>query len=306
MNVPTPDVSVIIPTHNRIQMLEEALASALSQEFDGTFEIIVVDDCSHDGTPRTVGEKYPKVRLVCLPQRVKNYAARNQGILTAKGRYIAFLDDDDLWEKNYLQEQIHALENQEKSFGVSGLVTWDVGTNEKQMSNQKPNLKKFPTLLHHLLVVNFITTLSTIVFPKQLFAEVGLFDESYKFGGDAELYTRCLMAGYQPVFTEKPLAIHRIHSNGQMTDAGNLIMRKKSRFERVGKLYPSIAEHFDIAPLRQIYAEIHASYAYKFFTKKLYKQWIFSSLACARYGSPRFAVATMARHLKSALKKKLK
>ena len=61
---PAPDVSVIIPTYNRIAMLKEALASVLEQTFAGTVEIIVVDDNSQDGTPSTIREQYPDIYLI--------------------------------------------------------------------------------------------------------------------------------------------------------------------------------------------------------------------------------------------------
>ncbi|MGB3188751.1 MAG: glycosyltransferase family 2 protein, partial [Limnoraphis sp.] len=62
------DVSVIIPTYNRIYMLEEALKSVLTQEFDGTVEIIVVDDNSSDKTSEIIDHKYPQINLISLKQ----------------------------------------------------------------------------------------------------------------------------------------------------------------------------------------------------------------------------------------------
>ena len=91
-------------------MLEEALASVFKQEFDGTVEVIVVDNNSQDSTPEVVGQKYPDVHLISLKKNVGAYVSRNRALLEAKGKYIAFLDSDDIWKTNYLKTQIAALQ----------------------------------------------------------------------------------------------------------------------------------------------------------------------------------------------------
>src|SRR5687768_2408040 len=101
----SPDVSIIIPTYNRLSMLEEALGSVLSQEFDGSVEIIVVDDHSQDGTSDKIRQEYGAVHVIQLEENIGNYAARNLGLTRARGKYVAFLDDDDLWEPTYLRTQ---------------------------------------------------------------------------------------------------------------------------------------------------------------------------------------------------------
>jgi glycosyltransferase involved in cell wall biosynthesis len=103
-----PALSVIIPTYNRADRVSKAIGSVLEQTF-ADLEVIVVDDGSSDDTRKTLGETFG--------DRIRYYAqanqgvsgARNRGIAEARGEWIAFLDSDDLWEKDKLEWQLEAL-----------------------------------------------------------------------------------------------------------------------------------------------------------------------------------------------------
>ena len=301
LNIPNPDVSVIIPTYNRVSMLEEALASVFSQEFDGVVEVIVVDDNSQDGTSEIVGRKYPNVRLISLKQNVGPSAARNRAILEAKGKYIAFLDSDDLWESNYLKVQVAALESAEKSFCVSNLSIWYTVENLKVVLVQKPDLKKYISPIHHLLVSNFIKTLSSVVIPRQAFDEVGLFDEKLIIGEDADLYIRCILSGYNIIFAEITGVIKREHAQEQLTK--NLKLMEKCRFMRVEKFYSLAEGRFDLVPPRQrIYAENYEAFGKQYFKNKNVLNWITLHINAAFNISPKYAVSNMIRDIRNLLK----
>jgi glycosyltransferase involved in cell wall biosynthesis len=107
-----PLVSIVIPTHNRAQLLEEALVSVLSQQGAGEdfeLETIVVDDASSDETPELM-RKYSQARHIRLTTNHGEGGARNVGIKASRGKYIAFLDDDDLMLPGRLQLQVPAME----------------------------------------------------------------------------------------------------------------------------------------------------------------------------------------------------
>ena len=110
-----PDVAVIIPTHNRAVYLRAAIDSVMRQQFDGRIEIIVVDDGSVDNTAevvRSYAEQHSNQRSVTRFLRQKNQGqavARNAAIKTATAPFIAFLDDDDLFEPNKLQQQLDVM-----------------------------------------------------------------------------------------------------------------------------------------------------------------------------------------------------
>jgi len=104
-----PKVSVIIPTYNRAAKVQNAIESVLAQTFSD-FEVIVVDDGSSDGTGRILQEVYGD-RIRCFAQANQGVSvARNKGIAEARGKWIAFLDSDDLWEKEKLEWQFKTLE----------------------------------------------------------------------------------------------------------------------------------------------------------------------------------------------------
>lgn len=90
-----PLFSVVIPTYNRAAFVGETLASVFAQTF-ADFEIIVVDDGSTDGTAEFIRGLNAAIRLICTANGGPG-AARNRGVREARGRYVAFLDSDDLW-----------------------------------------------------------------------------------------------------------------------------------------------------------------------------------------------------------------
>jgi len=105
-----PKVSVIIPTYNRLPMLKEAVDSVLAQDFED-MELTVVDDGSTDGTAEEIKRYGGRVKLLQHSVNKGVSAARNKGILHAKGKYIAFLDSDDLWVKGKMKIQMAFLDD---------------------------------------------------------------------------------------------------------------------------------------------------------------------------------------------------
>jgi glycosyltransferase involved in cell wall biosynthesis len=104
-----PKVSVVIPTYNRADIVGKTIDSALAQTFSD-LEVIVVDDGSTDGTGKILEETYgDRIRYFFQANQGAS-VARNRGIEEARGQWIAFLDSDDLWEKDKLEWQFKALE----------------------------------------------------------------------------------------------------------------------------------------------------------------------------------------------------
>src|SRR5262245_40313343 len=101
---PMPQVSVIIPTHNRRDLVCEAVGSVLAQR-EVNPEVIVVDDGSTDDTRTALAVFGERIRYVLQPQ-CGVAAARNRGVQLAGGTWLAFLDSDDLWRPRKLARQL--------------------------------------------------------------------------------------------------------------------------------------------------------------------------------------------------------
>ena len=101
-------VSIITPTYNCGRFIGETIESVQAQTYTG-WEMIIVDDCSSDNT-RKVVEEYQKndsrIQYYCLEKNSGAAIARNIALQLAKGRWIAFLDSDDLWDPTKLEHQI--------------------------------------------------------------------------------------------------------------------------------------------------------------------------------------------------------
>jgi len=112
-------VSIITPSYNSKQFIKESIASALAQTYQN-WELIIVDDISPDNSNELIEEyikKDSRIKLIKLEKNSGPAIARNRGIKEAKGRYIAFLDSDDLWHPDKLSKQIAFM--QEKSCALS-------------------------------------------------------------------------------------------------------------------------------------------------------------------------------------------
>jgi glycosyltransferase involved in cell wall biosynthesis len=123
----SPDVSVVVPTHNRSGLLAQTLRSVLWQR-GVDLEVLVVDDGSTDDTAAVVAAlNDPRVRLLRhgTPRGVS--AARNRGVAAAGGRWLAFCDDDDLWAPDKLARQLAAAQATGRSWVYAGEVHIDLG-----------------------------------------------------------------------------------------------------------------------------------------------------------------------------------
>jgi glycosyltransferase involved in cell wall biosynthesis len=100
-----PLVSVVIPTYNRAQYIAETIESVLAQTYPN-LEIIVIDDGSTDNTEEVVSKFIPKIQYI-KQKNSERGASRNHGLRLAKGEYISFLDSDDLWLPDKINEELN-------------------------------------------------------------------------------------------------------------------------------------------------------------------------------------------------------
>ena len=180
-----PLVSVVIPTYNRWPMVGEAIESVLGQTFRSV-ELIVVDDGSTDGTTKELAKYGLKVRVVsCSKGGVA--AARNYGVTIARGRYLAFLDSDDLWLPKKLEIQVAFMAQHPEVEICQTEEVWlrnGIRVNPKA-KHRKPCGDIFRPSLDLCLV-----SPSAVMMTKELFEKVGRFDESLAVCEDYDLWLR--------------------------------------------------------------------------------------------------------------------
>lgn len=113
-------VSVIMPVYNGEKYIGQAIESVLKQKV--SLELIIIDDCSTDGTIKVVNEylKYNRVSFLPNEKNLGVAASRNKGMEAAKGKYIAFLDSDDYWTEDKLEKQIALMEEKQAVLSSTG------------------------------------------------------------------------------------------------------------------------------------------------------------------------------------------
>lgn len=208
--MPPPLISVIIPTYNRPRYLGEAIESVLGQSC-GNYEIIIVDDGSTDPPDDVVAAFGDRVVLRRQDNRGTG-AARNTGIASSSGEFLAFLDDDDLWVERKLSLQMQAFEAAPETDVVYGHMEQFVtpGLDDDQSSR-----------LHHLAgqVVPAPIPPSMLI-RRDAFDRVGPFDESLQIGVEMDWYARLCEAGLRSVMLDAVLYRRRLHgANVNLTRA---------------------------------------------------------------------------------------
>lgn len=111
-------VSIIVPNYNSEQYIAECLNSIISQTYT-EWEIVIVDDCSNDDSPniaRSYVEQDERIKLIALNNNAGSAVARNTGIEASSGRFIAFLDSDDVWLPDKLAKQIEFMRSNKHPF----------------------------------------------------------------------------------------------------------------------------------------------------------------------------------------------
>lgn len=245
-------VSVIIPTYNRSEYLKRAINSVLNQTMPD-YEIIIVDDGSTDDTERVV-RKYAdkRIRYVKHRQRKGGSAARNTGILAARGSLIAFLDDDDEWLPRKLELQVKRFEENIKLGAVyTGYFIRYGGTNgpiRKIVPKKRGNIYKA------LLIRNVVGTASTVMVRAECFFEVGMFDDSLPSSQDADMWRR-LSRKYEFDYVEIPLVIYNAHFGNRVS--GNYRAAAKACEIELEKFSQDLKRHKRIHSIRLLkYAKL--------------------------------------------------
>ena len=195
-------VTIIIPTYNRSNLIRFTLDSVAAERQNGVeLQVVVVDDNSTDDTCDYISEHYPNVTLLKNKGRGAP-AARNTGLRNAKGKYILYLDSDDLLGENFLYKKVEELEKDTKLTACYG--EYEFFNSDGAFSESAIRFKHKYSLItakdnsrQHLLnnlSGNYLPPI-TIVWRKDFLVKLGGHDESLTINQDVDLMFRAIFAG---------------------------------------------------------------------------------------------------------------
>jgi len=184
-----PVVSVVVPVRDGVRWIDEQLAALVAQQCDTAWEVVVADNGSSDGTGASVrrwATRHPVVRLVDASARIGPAAARNIGVVGARGRLLAFCDADDVVQPGWLRACVRALDEADVAAGTFDFTSLNGGGPSSPVVAATRQLAFLPAGLGANLCVR-----------REAFDQVGGFAEDLLVGEDIDLSWRLQLGGFR-------------------------------------------------------------------------------------------------------------
>jgi len=232
----SPKVSVIIPAYNAAAFVGETLGSVFAQTFTD-YEVIVINDGSPDteAFERAIAPYRERINYIKQENRGAS-AARNAGLNAARGELVAFLDADDTWLTNYLQEQIDFMhEHQPDLICGDAIVFSDSRTDDQSYMDVLMNgADHFGEVTFEGLISGSQSLItSAVVARRQKVIEAGSFDENLRNAQDFDLWIRMALRGARMGYQRKVLARYRYREGSLSGDAVNRVNRELRVYRKI-------------------------------------------------------------------------
>ena len=206
------DISIVIPTYNRCELLKRAINSVLDQTIN-VKEIIIVDNGSTDNTYEMISSLFPEITYI-YENRKGVSIARNVGIKNCDSTWIAFLDSDDAWEPQKLEKQLFFSNNNNKKYRV--IHTNEIWYKNNKFQNQlKKHEKSGGDIFQKSLKLCCISP-SSVFIKKEVFDDYGFFDESLEVCEDYDMWIR-ITSKEEVGFLNNPLVVKYGGHNDQLS-----------------------------------------------------------------------------------------
>jgi glycosyltransferase involved in cell wall biosynthesis len=238
-----PMVTVVVPTHNRSELLKRALVSILAQTY-GDFEVIVVDDGSEKSPADVVADLGdPRIQIFTHESNSGAAGARNTALKAAQGKYLAFLDDDDEWLPEKLELQVEKINSSPPEIGL--IYCWmdyfdNTGT---LVSETHPTISG--AVFSQVLGKQRLAGCPTLLVRTEIARELGGFDERLLRGNDGD-FIRRICKNYEVDLIPKVLVNVHIGHGPRVTSTTregwqndeSAIRIKLAKFEQEFKSFP--------------------------------------------------------------------
>ncbi len=243
-----PLVSILINTYNEERFIKEAVDSALAQTY-ADIEVIVLDDCSKDHTPDIVKSyKDPRVKYIRPSERAGLIEGRNWLLKAAKGKYLTWLDGDDVYFPTKVAEEVEFLEAHPEFAAVyCNLAYFYDGEPEK---NYHHRFKFYggDEVFERLLEKMFITN-TAVMFRREVYDKLGGYRKDLGLVEDWEYFLRMTYAGYRIAFLDRDLVHYRLRSDSHTNFARQAEIKQSAVniFEDLKKrMTPEEQDQYDI------------------------------------------------------------
>ena len=221
------NISCVIATHNRDEYLKDAVYSVINQTYP-PFEIIISNNLPNNNTQTLINTISAKssipINYIEHTMKGRGSISYNLAVSEAKGDYIAFLDDDDMWEPDYLEKTQSLILKKESKI----VYTWFLKLQNNKIfpyKQLKDNIR-----MKDVLLVNPGCGISNLIVEKKLFVSLGGFDDYINLSNDKDFFIRALYYGYKYDVLKKNLVIQRKHNNEQVTDINEDFLIGMKRF----------------------------------------------------------------------------
>lgn len=264
-----PLVSIVTPTYKRPQFLTRAIGSIIAQTFNN-WELLVVDDNGTGSEYRQETQSFmqrykadPRIIYIEHESNLGGSAARNTGIRQARGKFVAFLDDDDEWLPEKLDKQLSCLVRSSPEVALVYTGYENVCSDPELIAYigkfHFPTLKG--NLLKELLEENRVGTTSSVLCKRDALLAVGLFDESLAASQDYDLFLRLAERFEFEVISEPLVRLHR-HKEG------NIGGDRKAKVEAYKSFYKKHQALMEKHPASHLY---HLKWMGRYFLRAGYK-----------------------------------
>ena len=228
-------VSIIVPVYNCEKFINDTIKTVQNQTYKN-WELLFVNDCSPDKSKEII-EKYAreetKIKLINLKENSGAAIARNTGIKNAKGKYIAFLDADDMWNKQKLEEQIKFMKDNNYDFTFTNYEFTDENGNKTGKIVNVPKTMKYKQALKNTTIFT-----STVIFNVESLGKDLIEMPNIRKGQDSATWWKVLKTGITAYGLNENLSFYRRSSD-------TLSSNKIKALKRTWNLYRNV-EHLSV------------------------------------------------------------